>query len=134
MSKNEGKSTAEQMEQAVPAETSETVEDQAAQIGSEPTVEPAVQQNKQSSVSAEPKEDPAPDTPKRPEMVVADPRGLNLRKGPHVSYDAITVLSDSTPVEILNLPKDVEVPNWALVKTCAGIGWVNINFLKEAEP
>lgn len=110
--KNETNSTLGQME---PEETSEAVENQTAQSG-------------------DPKEDPVPDTPKRPEIVVADSRGLNLRKGPHVSYDAITVLPDGTPVEILDLPEDVEVPNWALVKTWAGIGWVNTDFLRKVEP
>lgn len=110
--KNETKSTPEQLGSE---DISEAIEDQTAQSGNS-------------------KEDPAPDTPKRPEIVVADPRGLNLREGPHVSYAAIAVLPDSTPVEILELPADVDVPNWALVKTCAGIGWVNTDFLQEVEP
>lgn len=130
MSKNEDKSPAEQVEQTVPAETPEAVEKQAVQTVSKQAADAAVQ----STTSAEPQQDPAPAIPKRPQIVVADSRGLNLRKGPHVSYDAITVLPDGTPVEILDLPEDVEVPNWALVKTCAGIGWVNTDFLRKVEP
>lgn len=129
MSNREVKTAAEQAGQTAPVETPE-----AAQIGSEPTVEPAAQQDEQSSVSAEANGDPAPDTPKRPQIVVTAPQGLNLREGPHVSYAVKAVLPDGTPVEILYLPEDVEVPSWALVKTCAGIGWVNTDFLRKVEP
>lgn len=66
--------------------------------------------------------------------MVAAPQGLNLREGPHVSYAVKTVLADGAPVEILDLPKDVEVRGWALVETSAGIGWVNTNFLREMDP
>ena len=45
----------------------------------------------------------------------------------------MTVLPDGAPVEILDLPLDVEVPGWALVEAGAGVGWVNTNFLREAE-
>lgn len=69
----------------------------------------------------------------RPVIVVAAPQGLNLRKGPHISYGVMTVLPDGAAVEILDLPLDVEVPGWALVKTGAGTGWVNTTFLTEAE-
>ena len=69
----------------------------------------------------------------RPVIVVTAPQGLNLRKGPHISYGVMTVLPDGAAVEILDLPLDVEVPGWALVKTGAGIGWVNATFLTEAE-
>ena len=115
MSKNDEKNVSEQTS---PAETPEAVEEQTAQVGSEP----AAQQN------------PAPEIPKRPTIVVTAPQGLNLRKGPHVSYAIQAVLPDGDPVEILDLPKDVNVPGWALVETDAGIGWVNTNFLTEAEP
>ena len=53
---------------------------------------------------------------------------------PRRQYAVKAVLPDGTPVEILYLPEDVEVPSWALVKTCAGIGWVNTNFLTEVDP
>ena len=66
--------------------------------------------------------------------MVSAPQGLNLREGPHVSYAVRAVLSDGAPVEILDLPKDVEVPGWVLVETGDGIGWVNTHFLTEAEP
>ena len=68
-----------------------------------------------------------------PVIVVTAPQGLNLRKGPHISYGVMTVLPDGAAVEILDLPLDVEVPGWALVKTSAGTGWVNTTFLTEAE-
>lgn len=123
MSKNDEKAITAQVEQTAPAETPEAVEEQAVQAVSEPAPEAAV-----------PQDDPASEPPKRPQIVVSAPQGLNLREGPHVSYAAITVLPDSSPVEILDLPEDVEVPSWALVRTCAGIGWVNTNFLTEVEP
>ena len=126
MSKNEEKAIAEQ---TVPAETPEAVEKQAVQTVSEQAADAAVQ----STASAEPPQDTAPELPQRPQIVVAAPQGLNLREGPHVSYAVKAVLPDGAPVEILNLPEDVEVPNWALVKTCAGVGWVNTNFLVELE-
>ena len=122
MSKNEEKAIAEQ---TAPVETPEAVEKQAAQAGSEL----AAQQDE----PTEPPQDTAPEIPQRPQIVVAAPQGLNLREGPHVSYAVKAVLPDGAPVEILNLPEDVEVPNWALVKTCAGVGWVNTNFLVELE-
>lgn len=129
MSKNEEKNSAEQVEQTAPAETPEPVQEQLQQVGSETAAEVAAQL----AAPTEAQEAPEPDTPKRPEIVVADPRGLNLREGPHVSYAAIAVLPDGDPVEILDLPKNVEVRGWALVETDAGIGWVNTNFLKEVE-
>lgn len=129
MSNRKAKTATKPVEQAVPAETPETVEDQAVQAESETAAEAAVQP----TAPAETHENPAPAIPKRPQIVAADSRGLNLRKGPHVSYDVITVLPDGTPVEILDIPADVKVPGWALVKTGADIGWVNTNFLTEAE-
>ena len=122
MSKNEEKAIAEQ---TAPVETPDSVEKQAAQAESEL----AAQQDE----PTEPPQDPVPETPQRPQIVVAAPQGLNLREGPHVSYAVKAVLPDGDPVEILDLPADVEVPNWALVKTCAGVGWVNTNFLVELE-
>ncbi len=123
MGKNEEKTTAEQVEQAVPAEAPEAVEEQAVQAESETAAA-------QPAAPAEAHEDPAPE---RPKIVVSDPRGLNLREGPHVSYAVKAVLPEGDVVEILDLPKDVEVPDWALVETGAGTGWVNTNFLTEAE-
>ncbi len=128
MSKNEEKTTAEQVEQAAPAEAPETVEEQAVQAESEAAAAA------QPTAPAETHEDPAPESPKHPKIVVSAPQGLNLREGPHVSYAVKTVLADGAPVEILDLPKDVEVRGWALVETSAGIGWVNTNFLREMDP
>lgn len=128
MSKNEEKTTAEQVEQAAPAEAPETVEEQAVQAESEAAAAA------QPTAPAETHEDPAPESPKHPKIVVSAPQGLNLREGPHVSYAVRAVLSDGAPVEILDLPKNVEVPGWVLVETGDGIGWVNTHFLTEAEP
>lgn len=127
MGKNEEKTTAEQVEQTVPAETPEAVEEQAVQSESETAAA-------QPAAPAEAHEDPASDPPERPKIVVTAPQGLNLREGPHVSYAVRAVLPDGDVVEILDLPADVEVPGWALVETGAGIGWVNTHFLTEAEP
>lgn len=129
MSNRKAKTTAEQVEQTAPAEVRETVEEQVVQAESETAAEVAAQQ----AAPAETHEDPAPEPSERPKIVVSAPRGLNLREGPHVSYAIRTVLSDGDVVEILDLPKDVEVPGWALVETGAGIGWVNTHFLTEAE-
>lgn len=131
MSKNEEKTTSEQVEQTAPAEAPEAVEEQAVQAGSEPAAEPEAQQAEQPAAPTETQEDPSPE---HLQIVVAAPRGLNLREGPHVSYAVKTVLADGAPVEILDLPKDVEVRGWALVETSAGIGWVNTNFLREMDP
>lgn len=128
MSNRKAKTTAEQVEQTAPAETPEIVEEQAVQAESETAAEAA-----QPAAPAETRKDPAPEPSERPKIVVSAPRGLNLREGPHVSYAVRAVLPDGAPVEILDLPKDVEVPGWALVETGAGIGWVNTNFLTEAE-
>lgn len=130
MSKNEEKTTAEQVEQTAPAETPEPVQEQTQQAGSEPAAEAAAKP----TVPENPQEDPAPEPPKRPQIVVDALRNLNLREGPHVSYDIKAVLPDGDVVEILDLPKGMKVPGWALVETSAGIGWVNTNFLKEMDP
>ncbi len=130
MSKNEEKTTSEQVEQTAPAEAPEAVEEQAVQAESETAAEAAAQP----AAPAEPQEDPAPESSERPKIVVSAPRGLNLREGPHVSYDIKAVLPDGDVVEIMDLPKGVEVPGWALVETSAGIGWVNTNFLREMDP
>lgn len=64
--------------------------------------------------------------------VVAAPLGLNLRKGPAVSYGVLGTLSDGAPVTILPLPYGVEVRGWALVVSESGTrGWVMTEFLAE---
>ena len=131
MSKNEEKATSEQVEQTASAEAPEAVEEQAVQAGSETAAEPEAQQAEQPAAPTETQEDPSPE---HSQIVVAAPQGLNLREGPHVSYAVKTVLADGAPVEILDLPKDVEVRGWALVETSAGIGLVNTNFLREMDP
>ena len=130
MSNRKAKTTAEQVEQTAPAETPETVEEQAVQAESETAAEAAAQP----TAPEETREDPAPEPPERPKIVVDALRNLNLREGPHVSYDIKAVLPDGDVVEILDLPEDVKVPGCELVKTGAGIGWVNTNFLTEMDP
>lgn len=64
--------------------------------------------------------------------VVAAPLGLNLRKGPAVSYGVAETLFDGTPVTVLPLPYGVEVNGWALVVSESGTrGWVMTEFLTE---
>ena len=125
MSENKAKTPAEQAA-AAQVETPEPVEEQAVQA------ESAADTADQPAAPAEREEAPQEVSP-RPVIVVTAPQGLNLRKGPHISYGVMTVLPDGAAVEILDLPLDVEVPGWALVKTGAGIGWVNTTFLTEAE-
>ena len=125
MSENKAKTPAEQAA-AAQVETPEPVEEQAVQA------ESAADTAGQPAAPAEPEEAPQEVAP-GPVIVVTAPQGLNLRKGPHISYGVMTVLPDGAAVEILDLPLDVEVPGWALVKTGAGTGWVNTTFLTEAE-
>lgn len=125
MSENKAKTPAEQAA-AAQVETPEPVEEQAVQA------ESAADTADQPAAPAELEEAPQ-EVALRPVIVVTAPQGLNLRKGPHISYGVMTVLPDGAAVEILDLPLDVEVPGWALVKTGAGIGWVNTTFLTEAE-
>lgn len=125
MSENKAKTPAEQAA-AAQVETPEPVEEQAVQA------ESAADTADQPAAPAELEEAPQEVSP-CPVIVVAAPQGLNLRKGPHISYGVMTVLPDGAAVEILDLPLDVEVPGWALVKTGAGTGWVNTTFLTEAE-
>lgn len=125
MSENKAKTPAEQAA-AAQVETPEPVEEQAVQA------ESAADTADQPAAPAELEEAPQEVAP-GPVIVVTAPQGLNLRKGPHISYGVMTVLPDGAAVEILDLPLDVEVPGWALVKTGAGTGWVNTTFLTEAE-
>ena len=126
MSENKAKTPAEQAVAAQVA-TPEPVEEQAVQAESA-----AADTADQPAAPAEREEAPQEVAP-GPVIVVTAPQGLNLRKGPHISYGVMTVLPDGAAVEILDLPLDVEVPGWALVKTGAGTGWVNTTFLTEAE-
>lgn len=125
MSENKAKTPAEQAA-AAQVETPEPVEEHAVQA------ESAADTADQPAAPAELEEAPQEVAP-GPVIVVTAPQGLNLRKGPHISYGVMTVLPDGAAVEILDLPLDVEVPGWALVKTSAGTGWVNTTFLTEAE-
>lgn len=65
--------------------------------------------------------------------VVRSPKGLNLRVGPALSYDAPEVLADGAEVTALDLPRDVTVPGWELVVAGERAGWVSARFLRPLE-
>ncbi len=65
--------------------------------------------------------------------VVRSPKGLNLRVGPALSYDALEVLADGAEITALNLPEGVTVPGWELVHTGERAGWVSARFLRPLE-
>jgi len=62
--------------------------------------------------------------------VVRSPQGLNLRKGPALSYEVLEVLPDGAEVTALDLPMGAEVPGWRLVYTGERAGWVQSRFLR----
>jgi len=62
--------------------------------------------------------------------VVRSPQGLNLRKGPALSYEVLEVLPDRAEVTALDLPMGAEVPGWRLVYTGEIVGWVQSRFLR----
>ncbi len=61
---------------------------------------------------------------------VRSPKGLNLRKGPALSYEVREVLPDGAEVTALDLPMGAEVPGWRLVATGERVGWVHTRFLQ----
>ena len=64
--------------------------------------------------------------------VVAAPLGLSLRTGPGVSFGALEILSDGSPVTVLPLPYGVEIKGWALIVSESGThGWVRTELLAE---
>lgn len=65
--------------------------------------------------------------------VVCSPKGLNLRVGPALSYDALEVLPDGMEVTALALPRGVTVHGWELVHTGERAGWVSSRFLLPLE-
>lgn len=65
--------------------------------------------------------------------VVCSPKGLNLRVGPALSYDALEVLADGAEVTALDLPKGVTVPGWELVDAGGRTGWCSARFLRPLE-
>lgn len=65
--------------------------------------------------------------------VVCSPKGLNLRAGPAMSYEALEVLSDGMEVTALDLPRGASVPGWELVVAGDRAGWVSSRFLRPLE-
>ncbi len=61
---------------------------------------------------------------------VRSPKGLNLRKGPALSYEILCVLPDGAEATALDLPMGAEVPGWRLIYTGERIGWVQSRFLR----
>lgn len=72
-------------------------------------------------------------TPEDRRAVVCSPKGLNLRAGPALSYEALEVLPDGAEVTALALPKGVTVPGWELVMAGERAGWVSSRFLRPLE-
>lgn len=61
---------------------------------------------------------------------------LNLRVGPHVSYEAICQLDPGTTVELLSLPDGISVKGWVPVRCGEAAGWVMAQYvvvLEQAE-
>lgn len=92
--------------------------------------------------TTKPAEDPkatqaAQDAPKNDPVIVLvnHEAGLNLRDGPHRSFNSLAVLQDKTPLEVISLPEGAEVPGWALVRCVvddeALVGWVCTDFVRE---
>lgn len=65
--------------------------------------------------------------------VVCSPKGLNLRAGPALNYDALEVLADGAEVTVLALPRGVTVPGWELVMAGERAGWCSARFLRPLE-
>lgn len=83
-----------------------------------------------------PKSQAAPEGASEPEgrrAVVCSPKGLNLRAGPAMSYEALEVLADGAEVTVLALPRGVTVPGWELVMAGERAGWVSARFLRPLE-
>lgn len=85
---------------------------------------------------AAPGEDSLPEPQSAPEgrrAVVCSPKGLNLRVGPAMSYEALAVLPDGMEVTALALPRGVTVPGWELVVAGEWAGWASSRFLRLLE-
>ena len=72
-------------------------------------------------------------TPEGRRAVVCSPKGLNLRAGPALNYDALEVLADGAEVTVLALPRGVTVPGWELVMAGERAGWCSARFLRPLE-
>ena len=80
-----------------------------------------------------PQDQQGPEKGKKQNPTVKAPNGVNLRIGPHKSFDRLTVLDNGAEVEILPLPGNVKVPGWSLVTTPDYTGWVDDSFLHIPE-
>lgn len=79
---------------------------------------------------AVPEESPEPEGRR---AVVRSPKGLNLRAGPALSYEALEVLPDGMEVLALDLPRGAAVPGWELVDAGGRTGWASARFLRRLE-
>lgn len=79
---------------------------------------------------AVPEESPEPEGRR---AVVRSPKGLNLRAGPALSYEALEVLPDGMEVLALDLPRGAAVPGWELVDAGGRTGWASARFLRPLE-
>lgn len=85
---------------------------------------------------AAPEGDSLPEPQSAPEgrqAEVCSPKGLNLRAGPALSYEALAVLPDGMEVTALALPRGVTVPGWELVVAGERAGWASSRFLRPLE-
>lgn len=83
-----------------------------------------------------PKSQAAPEGASEPEgrrAEVRSPKGLNLRAGPALNYEALEVLADGMEVTVLALPRGVTVPGWELVMAGERAGWCSARFLRPLE-
>lgn len=62
---------------------------------------------------------------------------LNLRAGPHVSYEVLCQLPPGTTVELLSLPDGISVKGWMPVRFVSGettvSGWVMAHYMQVIE-
>lgn len=80
-----------------------------------------------------PQNQQGPEQGKKQNPTVKATNGVNLRIGPHKSFNRLTVLANGAEVEILPLPGEVKVPGWYLVTTPGYTGWVDAEFLRIPE-
>lgn len=119
-----GAETAAEALEAVPGAAGET---QAAA----PNETAAPPETPEAEAQAAPAEErPAETAPLGRPAVVCALKGLNLRAGPALSYEALEVLPDGAEVTALELPMGTEVPGWRLVLSGERTGWAQSRFLR----
>ena len=79
------------------------------------------------------KSTPPAETPEGRRAAVCSPKGVNLRAGPALSFDALEVLPDGMEVRTLALPEGVKVPGWELAAAGERVGWIAARFLRPLE-